>query len=62
MKKIIKTIILLSMLAVSIVMFTGCKDYCSYGGCTREAGSNGRCSEHSGLENDPYYGIPDSWK
>lgn len=53
-------------IAVSVIfasLFTGCgKDYCSYGGCMREAESGGRCSQHQGLENDPYYGLPDAWK
>lgn len=41
-------------------LLCGCgKDYCSYGGCMREAESGGRCSAHQGLENNPYYGIPD---
>ena len=59
--KLKKLLIALSIIAASFL--SGCgKDYCRYGGCMREAVSGGRCSKHQGLENNPYYGLPDKWK
>lgn len=59
MKKKIKSISIALILGMISMLLVGCKDYCSYGGCMREAESGGRCSVHQGLPNDPYYGIPD---
>lgn len=64
MKKRIVTLILAGLMGtIGMLSLTGCKNYCSYGGCMREAepGSD-RCAEHQGLDNDPYYGVPDEWK
>ena len=44
--KLCKRMMLACMLIITLVLLTGCKDYCSYGGCMREAGSNGRCFLH----------------
>lgn len=60
-----KKIIIAAIAAVTATLsLAGCgTDYCSYGGCMREAeeGSD-RCSIHQGMENDPNYGVPDKWK
>ncbi len=59
-KKYIVILIISSVLGMFAL--TGCKHYCSYGGCMKEVSEKGgRCSEHRNLENDPYYGLPDSW-
>lgn len=42
----LKKLILVFILTITLVSLTGCKDYCSYGGCMREAVSGGRCSLH----------------
>lgn len=60
MKKVKITIFSLAAVVVSVV-FTGFTDYCSYGGCMREATEDNRCSEHYGLQNNPYYGVPEEW-
>lgn len=52
---------LLILLTIATCLLTACTDYCSYGGCMREAEYDGRCSEHKGLENNPYYGVPPEW-
>lgn len=44
--KLCKRMMLAFMLIITLMLLTGCKDYCSYGGCMREAGSNGRCFLH----------------
>ena len=59
MKKKIKSISVALILGMVSMLLVGCKDYCSYGGCMREAEIGGRCSVHQGLPDDPYYGIPD---
>ncbi len=59
--KLKKLLLLLAVIGAFGTLLTGCKDYCSYGGCMSEATSGGRCSAHQGLDNDPYYGIPDEW-
>lgn len=56
--KLLKRMALVFMLIITLMLLTGCKDYCSYGGCMREAVSGGRCSFHGGLVNDPFYGWP----
>lgn len=61
-KRILNCISVGLLTALSAVLLTGCKDYCSYGGCMKEAVSGGRCEIHQGLENDPYYGLPDEMK
>ncbi len=58
-KKFIKKFAVLLLTLVSLVCsLTACTDYCDYGGCMRKATSGGRCSEHAGLKNNPYYGMP----
>ncbi|MBR7008962.1 MAG: hypothetical protein IKH90_10095 [Ruminococcus sp.] len=64
MKNILKRILTVSIiLLASISLLTGCKHYCSYGGCMKEVENDGdRCAEHRGLSNDPNYGLPEKYK